>query len=127
MPVVGLMLPAGHETLVDSAECDTQDWEAASCRALLLFVEHVPERVRIRLQQLSSRYWLDQDDGSQQSYWMNHCAGCGSRQDDVELYCEFGGAFTPICAQTTGGEGISLQLIPESCEVQASGYAYLCP
>ena len=50
-PVVGLMLPAGHETLVDSGNSDAQHWVAVSCPALLFFVEQFPERVGRRLQQ----------------------------------------------------------------------------
>jgi hypothetical protein len=125
-PVVGLMLPAGHETLVDSGNSDAQHWVTVSCPALLFFIEQFPERVGSRLQQLSPHYWPDLECGAAQPYWMNHCASCGCRHCDTELYCELDGAFAPLCAGAGAEwEGACLLPVSEPCEARASGYAYV--
>lgn len=126
-PVVGLLLPVGHETLAGDGEGGSavQAWHVAEEEALLFFLEHVPQRVRIRLQRLAPNYSLDQADGTADSYWMNHCTQCGSRQDDFELYCEPEGAFAPMSA--SAARAICLHWYPEPVEACAMGYACAPP
>jgi hypothetical protein len=126
-PVVGLVLPPGHETLEIGADAEEEAaaadvWEAAEAGALLFFIEYLPEAVRNRLQQLSQHYCLDHGEPAGQSYWMNHCSFCGMRQGDFELYCEPEGAFLPISEQAAAS--IRLHEVPEPFEAQAAGYAY---
>ena len=123
-PVVALLLPVGHETLAANGETGSaaRAWDVAETEALLFFLEHIPQRVRIRLQRLAPNYSLDHEDGAADSYWMNHCARCGDRQDDFGLYCEPEGAFAPVGAQAAGA--ICLHWFPEPIEARAMGYAY---
>jgi hypothetical protein len=126
-PVVGLVLFPGHETLESSADLDAEDaarevWESAETRALLLFVEYLPETVQRRLQQFSPHYRLAYDEQERQSYWMNHCEFCGAKLGDFELYCEPEGAFMPISEQAA--EFIRLYEFVEPFEARAGGYLY---
>lgn len=122
-PVVGLLLPVGHETLVAQGDTSSaaQAWDVSEAEALLFLVEHIPERVRVRLHLLAPHYSFDHEDGTTDSYWMNHCARCGCRQNDFELYCEPEGAFAPVGAKPAGS--ICLHWFPEPIEAGATGYA----
>lgn len=126
-PVIGLVLFPGHETLESSADADEEAaaadvWESAETRALLLFVEYLPEAVQRRLRQFSQHYRLEYDEQEGQSYWMNHCSFCGAKQTDFELYCEPEGAFVPISKQAAAL--IRFYEVPEPFEALAGGYLY---
>jgi hypothetical protein len=124
-PVVGLILPPGHETLevgADEEAAAADAWGAAEAGAFLFFIEHLSEAVRNRLRQHSQHYRLDHDEQAGQIYWMNHCSFCGARQEDFELYCEPEGAFLPISEHAAAS--IRLQQVSEPFEAQAAGYAY---
>jgi hypothetical protein len=130
-PVLGLVLFAGHETLESGAEADegadedsdlADVWEPAETPALLFFVESIPESVQRRLLEFSQHYSLEYDEQADQSYWMNHCAFCGAKQRDFELYCEPEGAFMPI--SEAGAAFIKLCKVPEPFEALAGGYMY---
>jgi hypothetical protein len=122
-PVIGLVLFPGHETLESDADAVAGDvWESADTRALLLFIEFLPESVQRRLQQFSQHYRLERDEQEGQSYWMNHCSFCGAKQRDFELYCEPEGAFMPISKQAAAH--IRLYEVPEPFEALAGGYMY---
>lgn len=122
-PVVGLVLPAGHETLVAYGDTDAEHaWEISESEALLFFVESVPQEVQARLQQLSAHYRLHHEPGTTHGCWMNHCASCGVPLDDAEVFCEPEGAFAPLCAEVAAS--ICLHFVPQPCAVQASGYVY---
>jgi recombinational DNA repair protein (RecF pathway) len=122
-PVVGLVLPRGHETLeidTDAQGVEVDVWEAAEAGAFVFFVEHLPEAVQRRLLELSQYY--RRDGQSEQSYWLNHCSFCGMPQGDFELYCEPEGAFFPISERAAAS--VQLQNVTEPFEAQAAGYAY---
>jgi hypothetical protein len=130
-PVIGLVLFAGHETLKSSAAADANAddetaaadvWEPADTRALLFFVEYLPEAVQRRLQQFSQHYRLEHDEQEGQSYWMNHCSFCDAEQRDFELYCEPEGAFMPISEEAAAF--IRFYEVPEPFEALAGGYMY---
>jgi hypothetical protein len=126
-PVLGLVLPPGHETLEADADADEETaaadvWEAAHTGAVLFFVGYLSEGVQNRLRQLSQHYRVDFSESPQDSYWMNHCSFCGMKQGDFELYCEPEGAFMPISAAAAAR--IQLHDVPEPFEAQAAGYAY---
>src|ERR1700683_3805380 len=123
-PVVGLLLPVGHETLAAHGETASAalEWEVSEAEVLLFLVEHIPERVRIRLRLLAPHYALDCEDDAADPYWMNHCARCGGRQNDYELYCEPEGAFAPVGVKAAGA--ICLYWFPEPIETRALGYAH---
>jgi hypothetical protein len=123
-PVVGLILPAGHETLESDADDETRAavWEVADADAILFFIEYLPESVQKRLQEFSQHYRLDHCEQAQQSYWINHCCFCGRKQGEFELYCEPEGAFVPI--SEAAAASIRLHHVAESIETRASGYAY---
>jgi hypothetical protein len=125
-PVVGLVLPVGHETLEIDADAELEAvaadvWEAAEAGAVLFYVEYMTEGVQNRLSQLSQHYRFDSSDSAERAYWMNHCSFCGMKQDDFDLYCEPEGASMPVSAETAAK--IRLHDVAEPFEAQASGYA----
>jgi hypothetical protein len=126
-PVVGLVVPAGHETLeidadaaADAVAADV--WDAADGGAILFDVEYLPSAVLLRLRQLSPHYRACVSEVTGRSNWMNHCSFCGAPQSDFDLYCEPEGAFLPIAP----GAAAKIRLIKvrEPFEAQASGYGY---
>jgi len=126
-PVVGVVLPAGHETLEadavrDGGAFESDVWETADAEALLFLIEYLPEAVVNRLRELSEYFRLDYNEDSEQSYWLNYCSHCGIKQEDFELYCEPEGAFLPI----SEGAAASIRLhdVQELFEARAAGYAY---
>jgi len=125
--VIGIFLPAGHETLeIDpDAEEDTtaaETWEVVEAGAGVFYVEHLPQAVQFRLRQLSQHYYIGAGDVAGRSYWMNHCSLCGASQGDFELYCEPEGAFMPMSAEAAGS--IQLHEVLEPFAAQAVGYAF---
>jgi len=126
-PVVGLVLPAGHETLEVDADVAlgalaNDAWETAEVGAILFDVEYLPEAVENRLRQLSQHYRADRGEATERLSWTNHCAFCGAPQADVELYCEPEGAFMPISPEAAAK--IQLYEVREAFEAQSAGYAY---
>ena len=125
--VVGLVLPAGHETLEDVEDSlsegrDEDVWETANRGAILFDVEYLPDTVQTRLHQLSQHYCRDFSEATGSSNWMNHCSFCGAQQADFDVYCEPEGAFMPISAEAA--KKIWLHEVPEPFAAQATGYAY---
>jgi hypothetical protein len=125
-PVVGLVLPSGHETLqIDpdsvSDALATDIWEVADGCAILFDIEFLPDTVQNRLRQLSQHYRTAVSEATGRSNWMNHCSFCGEQQADFDVYCEPEGAFMPISAEVA--KNISLHEVQESFGAQAAGYA----
>jgi hypothetical protein len=126
-PVVGLLLPGGHETLQTDLQSETDSpvpevWEAAEERALLFDVEHLPDAVQARLRRISRHYHQSTDGDMPLSSWLNHCSFCGEEQADFDLYCEPEGAFSPISPEAA--KNIRLFEVEEPFRAQAAGYAY---
>jgi hypothetical protein len=122
-PVVGLLLPPGHETRESGAaeeSAATDVWEAAEAAAMLFFIEYLPEAVQGRLHQLSQYYRLDDADTGEPRCWVNHCTFCGSLQGDFDLYCEPEGAFSPISEEAA--VAIRFHEVLEPFEALAGGY-----
>jgi hypothetical protein len=126
-PVVGLVLPSGHETLQidpdsvsDATAADI--WEAAVGGAILFDIEFLPGTVQNRLRQLSQHYRTAVSEASGRLNWMNHCSFCGKQQADFDVYCEPEGAFMPISAEAA--KKIWLHQVREPFAAQAAGYAY---
>jgi hypothetical protein len=125
-PVVGLVLPAGHQALeVDTDAAlgvlEVDAWVTVQAGAILFDVEYLSDAVDKRLRELSPHYRADLDEASGRSNWMNHCAFCATAQADFDLYCEPEGAFMPISAEAAAK--IRLHEVCEPFEAQASGYA----
>ena len=121
-PVIGLVLPCGHETLMSASSPGAADvWEIAQFAALLFLVTEVSANVLKRLQRLAPYYRLRARGDAQDNYWMNHCICCGEAQDDMELYCEPGSAFAPISAKEAAR--VRVCDVAEPCQVRAGGYA----
>jgi hypothetical protein len=125
-PVVGLVLPAGHQAL----EVDTDSalgvlaadaWVTVQAGAILFDVEYLSDAVDKRLRELSQHYRAELDEASGRPNWMNHCAFCAAPQADFDLYCEPEGAFMPISPEAAAK--IRLHEMCEPFEAQASGYA----
>jgi hypothetical protein len=125
--VVGLVLPAGHETLEVDADSASEglandSWEAADGGAILFDIEYLPDTVRNRLRQLSQHYRTDVSQMTGSPSWLNHCSFCGAQQADIDLYCEPEGAFMPNSAEAA--KKIWLHEVRETFAAQAAGYAY---
>jgi hypothetical protein len=125
--VIGIVLPAGHETLATDPDADEVTraadlWEVAEADAALFYIEHLSEGVLRRLRQFSQHYRIDSSDAAERLYWMNHCSLCGMSQGDFELHCEPEGAFVPISAEAAAS--IRMQEVLEPFAAQAAGYAY---
>jgi hypothetical protein len=125
--VVGLMVPAGHETLetdahTESDTCAADAWEAADHDAILFDVEYLPGAIQNRLRQVAPHYRASATDATGRSNWMNHCSFCGAQQADFDLFCEPEGAFVPISA--TAAAKLRLITVREPFEALVSGYGY---
>lgn len=92
--VLGIVLPAGHETAEDDNEWTRNDDPAIVSYASFLLPDNAT-----RIQALSRKYRVDFSKTTNSSYWMNHCDRCGMKQGDFELYCEPDGAFFPTSEQ----------------------------
>ena len=118
IPLIAVALPHGHSTL----DPDADRWETVTLNAFAFYVAYLPVEVGSRLQQYSSSYRLAYSEETLDTYWANHCERCSSLQSDHELFCEPGGAFTPISENEAAA--IELTVIEEPFEASAAGYAY---
>jgi hypothetical protein len=73
-----------------------QMWERGEMRVLPYYIEYLAEGVQARIREITPHYRLDFSQTTASSYWMNHCAFCGIKQGDYELFCEPGSAFMPM-------------------------------
>jgi hypothetical protein len=126
-PVVGLVLPAGHQALEVATDAAlgvpaADAWVTVEASAILFDVEYLSDAVAKNLRELSQHYRAHLDETSGRSNWMNHCSFCAAPQADAELYCEPEGAFMPI--SPAAAAKIRLHEVCEPLEAQACGCAY---
>jgi hypothetical protein len=126
-PVLGLMLPAGHETLAvetDEAPGTPADeiWESTDADATLFYIEYLSAAVQHRLRQFSVHFRHDYSETMDSSYWMNHCSFCSVQLGDFDLHCEPEGAFMPVSPDAAAT--IRVREVLEPIEARATGYAY---
>jgi hypothetical protein len=127
--VIAVALPDGHQTQESEADTDggselaaEDSWQVAALSAFIFYVEYLPDAVGRLMERLSSSYKLSHSESMKIAYWANHCEHCESLQEDHELFCEPGGAFTPI--SETQAAAIELTPIQAPFEASAAGYAY---
>ena len=106
-PVVGFLVPTGHETLWVDDDPDQNEWERQECASLVSNISHLAPAPLARAQALSLHYGPGRTKTGG-SYLMNSCAHCQAAQGDFFLYSEPEGAFFP-----TSPEGLArIRVIP---------------
>jgi hypothetical protein len=127
-PVVGLVVPPGHDVLqfeADSPEpgsdADGQHWEATAHGAFLFHIDRLPDRVVTRVAGYAPLFRAGAPDRDGCGPWSNHCASCGCRLDDQDLFCEPEAAFFPV--SEPAARAIHLVGIAEPFAAYAAGYA----
>ncbi len=94
----------------------------------LRLIRSVPEPVLDLLKAKCPNYYLDQKEGDERRYLMNHC-DCGARLDNDYLHGDFGAAFMPDTPE--GYEDFDLfrlpceEAIPVECSTMLGGGEYL--
>jgi hypothetical protein len=124
--VVGLIVPAGHETLEFDSASDASAvavWEIAEANAILFDVENLSDAVQNRLRQFAPHYAACISEVTGSENWLNHCNFCGAQQADFDLYCEPEGAFMPI--SPAAAARIRLVNVCELFAARVSGYGYV--
>lgn len=126
--LLALAIPSDHETLNEDGPADADGdepashlWQTANVNAFLFYVEHLPEGVQGRLNQLSRFFRLAHSAATSSSYWANHCEQCGTLLSDHELHCEPESAFMP--SSEAAAANIQLLQIQEPFQAVAAGYA----
>ena len=94
----------------------------------LNFVRSVPEELTALLKAKCPSYFVDQKDGREEPYLMNHCP-CGATLDDDFLHGDVGDAFVP---DTPDGYGLLTlfrlpiaEAMPVTCSYAIGGGEYL--
>lgn len=106
-PVVGILVPTGHETRWVDDDPDSNEWEPQESASLVSNISRLAPTVLDRAQSLSSHYGPGHTKTGG-SYLMNSCAHCQAAQGDFFLYSEPDGAFFP----TTPAGIANIQVIP---------------
>ena len=130
-PVIAVALDAAHTLWIDGADraeagkvaCVWQTagaWQAAGMTAMLFYVEYLPLGVRRGLQAHSPLYRYAHNRATDGSYWINHCAHCGSAQEDDHLHGEPDVAFMPL--SEAAASRIALLPVAEPFAAWAGGY-----
>jgi len=93
-PVVGFLVPSGHETRWVDDEPDQDEWERQDDASLVSGISHLSPGPLAQVRALSSHYGpgTTKTGGS---YLMNRCVHCEAAQGDFFLYSEPDGAFFP--------------------------------
>jgi hypothetical protein len=120
--LLALAVPNSHETLDGDSPHLPDAWQRTDFNAFLFYIEHLPESVQTRLNELSRHFRLEYSAATLCSYWANHCEHCGGLLEDHELHCEPDGAFLPV--SEAAAAGIELLQIHEPFEATAAGYAF---
>ena len=118
-------LPPGHESIRFDESLDGEGqgtWEVENQNAFLFHVESLSAAIRCRLKSLVPCFRPDRCGPADDVHWLNHCERCGCALDDVELFCEPEGAFSPISESVAGL--IRLLPIEAALEAAVAGYAY---
>jgi hypothetical protein len=118
--VVGVALPANHETQGD-AEDQGCGWQCVAANALLFFITQISRETECHLRQLAPGFRRADSGAAAESHWVNHCEHCGALLDDQDLHCEPGDTFVPLTAEQ--GSKIRLIEIHEPFEASAAGYS----
>jgi hypothetical protein len=94
----------------------------------LRLIRSVPEPVLDLLKAKCPSYYLDQEEGHERRYLMNHC-DCGARLDDDYLHGDVGAAFSPEMAdlyfQIKRFRLPVEEAIPVECSYTVGGGEYL--
>ena len=115
-PVIGFLVPAGHETRWMDADPSEDDWERQDCAGIVSNISHLPLGPLERARTLSPCYGLGHTKTGG-SYYLNSCVHCQAAQGDFFLFSEPDGAFFP-----TTPAGISrIQLIPVEAAFACQG------
>jgi hypothetical protein len=85
-----VMLPPGHEVLIEEDDPAEDRWERGERSVLLSYLAAVPASVVAQLRMLSSHYRLDYSRTTGSFYWMNHCEHCEAKLGDFETIAEPG-------------------------------------
>jgi hypothetical protein len=128
-PLLALVLPPSHETLTNGdddgpseGEPAAGSWDRVPWSAFLFYVGYLPEDVKLCVERFSRTYRPAMSPAAQGgTYWANHCAHCGSLQEDHDLFCEPEGAFYPVDAASASA--IELARVGGAFEAAAGGYA----
>lgn len=137
--VLGLLIPAGHQTLepIDEEELEfssdeeyeawlnspaSSEWATCDLPTLIHYVDYLPDAVRKHVHARSRNYRVDFSKTTQSAYWMNHCEHCGMKQGDFEMYCEPQGAFFPLDEREAAQ--IVLHAVDEPFEANCDDYSY---
>ena len=106
-PVVGFLVPTGHEALWVDDDPDQDEWERQDCASIVSNISHLEPSALAQAQALSPHYGPGRTKTGG-SYLMNSCANCRAAQGDFFLYSEPDGAFFP-----TSTEGLArIRVIP---------------
>lgn len=118
--VYGFMLPAGHETLEETAaDSDTVEWIKKEQPTTIYYVDYIPKSARNHISAITLDYRIDYSQATHSSYWMNHCQHCGMKQGDFDMYCEPGGAFCPMDEEDESL--ITVHMVHEAFEASCGG------
>lgn len=90
--VFALFVPSGFEYRTASER--GPNWRVSPVPTILSYVTNVQHDVAHEVQQLTKRFRVDASKASGGlSYWMNHCAACGTKVGDFGLHRDGGGPF----------------------------------
>jgi hypothetical protein len=91
--VFAVVLPPGHEALIEEDDPAGDRWERGECSVLLSYLEAVPAEVTTQLRMLAPHYRLDHSRTTESFYWMNHCEHCEAKLGDFDTIEEPGTFF----------------------------------
>lgn len=122
-PVIAVALDATHEVWIETegAAHGSGLWQPALLCAELFYIEYLPLAVRRGLQAHSPLYRYAHNRRTDGSYWINHCAHCGSAQEDESLHGEPDVAFMPLSA--AAASRIEWRAVDEPFAAWAGGYS----
>jgi hypothetical protein len=88
--VFAIVLPPGHEALIEEDDAAADRWERGECSVLLSYLEAVPAEVTVQLRMLAPHYRLDHSQTTESFYWLNHCEHCEAKLGDFDTIAEPG-------------------------------------
>jgi hypothetical protein len=96
IPLYGLILPAGHHSLIPDDDPRQDVWEVAEEPAQLYDVAYLSTALQAALRVQAPSYRFGYSTLLEDFGWMNYCRHCRERVEDESCALEFGSPLNPL-------------------------------
>lgn len=121
VPLFGLILPPGHETLCPGEQPCEDTWDITDEPSQLYEVSYLSSSLQAQLRLYAPTYRVGYSTILERFCWINHCSQCRERIEDDSCAMEFGSPLNPL--DEAMAEKIILQDLRVEFEISCGSYS----